>query len=69
MQFPRLNLKQLDRLSEIFGNLGLLILASMVFPIFTDSGEMESMVVSAGLVLFALCSLESLFLVGGDKNE
>ena len=56
----RLNKRQLERVSEILGNLGLLFLASFVLPVFTNSEPVELGTMFSGLILSAGCLVESI---------
>ena len=69
MRLLNINNKQIDRISEIFSNVGLLILASMVFPIFTSVDKKDPYFLWIGVILFFICVFESLFLIGGDSGE
>lgn len=42
---PKFNERQLDRLSEVFSNIGLIFFASMVVPIFTDQSNILLMMI------------------------
>ncbi len=63
------NEKQLNRLSEIFSNLGLLIVAAMVIPVFSRDGNITLSMFLSGTILFIVCGVESLILIGGGQNE
>lgn len=63
------NQKQLDRLSEIYANLGLLLLASISIPVFSGSKETSLHFFIAGIAIFLICMIASLSLIGGVENE
>lgn len=63
------NREQLNRLSEIFSNLGLLIVAAMVIPVFSRDGNITLTMFLSGTILFIVCGVESLILIGGGHNE
>ena len=58
----KLNSKQLDRLSEIIANAGILLLASLVIPSFTGT-TLSSTMIAVGFVSATLCFIISLYLV------
>jgi hypothetical protein len=70
MEF-RLNFteKQIDRLSEILGNLGLLFFASIVIPTLVSSINYNSGVLTSGIIVTATCIFSSIFLAGGETYE
>ena len=61
----RLNSFQLDRLSEILGNLGLVFFASLVIPIFTNTQIYDQNIIISGLITSAGCIIGSLILLKG----
>lgn len=63
MTIPVLDNDQLDRLSEIFGNMGLVFLAALVVPVFTDVDRPPLFVVILGVVLTLLFFVISLVLL------
>ncbi len=63
----RLNQLQLDRLSEILGNLGLVFFASLVLPVFQGSYSINLGILISGVISAAGCVIGSLILLkGGD---
>lgn len=63
----RLNQSQLDRLSEILGNLGLIFFASLVLPVFQGSYSINLGIFISGLFSATGCVIGSLILLkGGD---
>lgn len=63
------NEDQLDRLSEIFSNLGLLLLASMSIPVFTGGTKINFDIFLSGILAFLFCTVESMLLIGGVNDE
>lgn len=61
----RLNSVQLDRLSEILGNLGLVFFASLVILFFTTTQIIDTNVIVSGLITSAGCIIGSIFLLKG----
>jgi hypothetical protein len=57
------NERQLNRLSEIYGNLGLLLLASMSVPVFSGNKEVSLNFFIAGIAIFLICLMASLSLI------
>jgi len=64
----KLNSKQLDRLSEIFANAGLVVLASLVLPYFTGTNINSSMIL-IGLGLSIISLIVSLVLLKNKKRK
>lgn len=63
----RLNSVQLDRLSEILGNLGLVFFASLVIPVIQGSYIVYLGTVVSGIISASGCVIGSLILLrGGD---
>lgn len=60
LDFPRLNRRQLDKLSDIFSDAALIALASVVLPAVFD--KPDPLKVILGLVITFLCWFISLFL-------
>lgn len=69
MPFVKLNSKQINRLSEILGNLSLLFLASMSIPVFSGNKDVDIGIFIGGVLAFIGCSIESILLMGGDFGE
>ena len=61
---PKLNVSQLDRLSEILGNLGLVCFGTMVLPLFTKT-QIDLFTMLSGLVASILCVIVSITLLKG----
>jgi len=61
--------KQIDRLSEILGNLGLLFFASIVIPALINSSNYSSGVLTSGIIATITCIFSSIFLAGGESYE
>ncbi|KKU81109.1 hypothetical protein A2971_05285 [Candidatus Gottesmanbacteria bacterium RIFCSPLOWO2_01_FULL_46_21] len=59
----RLNIAQLDRLSEIIGNLGLLFLATLVLPIFVKGSIVDPITILVGVIVSIVCVIVSMFLL------
>lgn len=64
----KFNDKQLDRLSEISGNLGLLFLGTLVVPILTDQQEFDTIRLVLGMAYSLSYFLFSLILLKGIKK-
>lgn len=62
-----LNKLQLDRLSEIFGNLGLLFLGSMVLPFLTGIEKPNIILSGLGLILSMISWSASILMLKGVK--
>lgn len=61
---PKLNSSQLDRLSEILGNLGLLLFASLVIPVFTHV-QIDHLTILSGVITSVACIIGSLLILKG----
>ena len=61
--------KQIDRLSEILGNLGLLFFASTVIPNFVNLSDYNFGVITSGFLVTAMCIFSSIILAGGEQYE
>lgn len=59
MTFVEFNEKQVDRLSDFFSNLAVVVAASLIFPFFTDY-NLDIKVVIFGLTFSALLFIISL---------
>lgn len=68
MPFVKLNSKQIEKISDLFGNIGLLILASLTIPVFSDNRETNLAKFLVGVLVFIGCSAESVLLMGGEKD-
>lgn len=66
--FMQLSFAQFDRLSEMFSNLSLVILAALVIPAFVDIDSSDPLLVLFGVVLFVMFNIISLLLIE-FKNE
>ena len=60
----KLNQHQLDRLSEILGNFGLLLFASMVIPVFTYA-QIDYFTILSGLITSIGSIIGSLLILKG----
>ena len=60
--FPKLNKNQLNRLSEILGNAGLLFLGTLILPMFIG-GSYSPFIVLSGLVLSGGSMFLSLYFI------
>ena len=69
MPFVKLNFRQINRISETFNNVGLLLLASMSIPVFSNLEKIPPPVFLTGVLAFAMCLLVSLLLIGGESYE
>jgi len=58
----RLNSKQINRLSEILANLGLVFVAALILPRFTDT-SFNSIVFIVGMFISLTCFIMSLILL------
>lgn len=65
ISIPKLNSLQLDRLSEMMSNLGLIFFASMVIPFFTNTQISDPNIIVSGLVTSTGCIIGSLILLKG----
>ena len=63
----KFNKYQIDRISEILGNLGLVTLASLVLPTFTSQAINTIAVVFGGVVTIMCFSTSIALLKGGKK--
>lgn len=61
--FPKFNKQQRNRLSEILGNFGLLLIASLVFPLVTGGQNIHSVLFTSGIILSAISFIVSLNLL------
>lgn len=62
-----MNEAQIDRLSEILGNLSLLVLGTWVLPVFSGS-FVNSDIMFSGIIASAICLFWSLLILkGGEK--
>lgn len=62
-----MNELQINRLSEIFGNLSLLLLASFIIPVFNGQAvDVVTMRISVLLSIFCFCG--SIILLRGEKK-
>lgn len=61
--------KQIDRMSEILGNLGLLFFASTVIPSFINSSNYNFGVLISGVIVTIMCIFSSIVLAGGELYE
>lgn len=59
----RLNSAQIERISEIFGNLGLVFFAGLVVPILEGNTAINILVVTTGVGMALLCMYISIFLL------
>ncbi len=57
-----LNPQQLDRLSEILGNLGLIFFASIVLPILQGKESVDPFVMISGAITTSACLFMSLLI-------
>jgi len=67
----QLNDSQLERLSEFIANLGLVLLASVLAPIFSRVDRLDIPMVISGLAGAIICLVASLYLLrkkGGRKR-
>ncbi len=64
-----LNKKQTERISEMFSNLGILFLGSLVFQIFINVNSYSLLNVVTGIFCYLICIFESLYVIGGGDNE
>lgn len=63
-----MNEAQIDRLSEIIGNLSLLFFATMILPGFAGTVITENTLLS-GTAFTILCAVLSLVLLKGEKGK
>ena len=64
---PRFNKAQLDRLSEILGNLALIFFSTLVLPVFTKDIHVDVLLSLTGLVVGAGCVVLSLVMLKGGR--
>lgn len=64
----KLNTAQLDRLSEVLGNLSLVVLASLVFPTLIAEHHVDTVVFWTGIVASIGCAYLSLVLLKGSNS-
>lgn len=60
------NRSQIDRISEILGNLGLVTVASLILPSITDATYEPIMIVS-GIIITSICFISSITLLKGGR--
>lgn len=65
----KLNDSQLNRLSEIIGNLDLIFLSSVAIPALTRIGNIKIAQVYLGLLLMIVCAIISLVILRSIKYE
>lgn len=68
MPFVKLNSKQIEKIADLFGNIGLLILASLTIPVFSNSRDVNLARFLVGVLVFVGCSIESVLLMGGEED-
>jgi len=66
--FPKLSRLQIERASEIFGNLGLLFLAALVFPSLSKKEEINLVEVTSGFLASLICMITSLKILKGGRR-
>ena len=64
---PRFNKAQLDRLSEILGNLALIFFSTLVLPVFTKDFHIDVPLSLTGVLLGGGCVVLSVTLLKGGK--
>ena len=63
----KLNKRQIDRISEIYGNLGLLFFAALVMPVFTGE-TINTVKIVAGITTSSACILVSVIILRGNRR-
>jgi len=63
-----LNDSQLDRLSEFTANLGLVLLASVLAPLFSGVDKRDPFVIVSGLAGTIFCLIASIYLLRKERR-
>jgi len=66
-EFPEFNSKQLDRLSEFFANLSLLLVAGFIIPNILGNSLPNMVQLKGGVVLSPIALAMSLYIVRSKK--